>query len=346
MVVQMPVSLLLDPGLTASAKLVWMVLSLGPATPALLDVRSGLDRKTVTKGLTRLGAAGWCSAASGKPAAALDRAPSDPRMVMPLDLLADRGVGVLGKILYGILQATPEFQDPTGRFTYASLSGLAHTTPRTAKGAVSQLVRAGWLMVAQVNQLAPVRFALTSPTAASSKAEVVRAQQRLDEAPFFGEQLMREFLSLLVASDEFEDNAAPGFLVNPWTDERMELDRFYPPGVAFEFNGPHHYGATDRVSAVEAARQRGRDYMKLGICTTRGISLVVIHPEDLSLEGMQQKLGHLLPLRDLKGHEPLIAHLEKVSRRYRRSAGRGPKQAPGTRRRRVTGAQPAQQGDV
>lgn len=59
---------------------------------------------------------------------------------------------------------------------------------------------------------------------------------------------MREYLSLMIDSGEFEDNAAPGFLVNPLTDERLQFDRFYPPGVAFEFNGPQHYGATSTKS--------------------------------------------------------------------------------------------------
>lgn len=69
---------------------------------------------------------------------------------------------------------------------------------------------------------------------------------------------MKEFLSLVVDSDRYEDNATPGFLVNPFTRERLELDRFYPPSVAFEFNGPQHYGATELFSEEQATMQRGR----------------------------------------------------------------------------------------
>ncbi len=138
---------------------------------------------------------------------------------------------------------------------------------------------------------------------------------------------MREYLTLLVDSDDFEDDASPGFLVNPFSDERLELDRFYPPGAAFEFNGPQHYGATDRFPDKDVAKQRGRDHLKIGICMSKGIHLHGIHAEDLTLETMRRKAGAVLPLRDLSGHEPLVAFLEAVARRYRRAArcGRPPR---------------------
>lgn len=324
--VQVPVSLLLDPVLSPSAKLIWMVMRLqrdgGETRPALLEARSGLSRKTVIKGLAQLAVTGWLAAAAGVPAGATHPSPSGPTIHYPCDLLVDRRVGLQGRLLFGLLQLTPGFRDPDGQFTYAGLSGLAGTSLPTVRRAVEELARAGWLRTARKHQLAPIHFSLDHPGVARGEAEVARARRRLEEAPFYGEALMREYLSLLVDSDQFEDNAAPGFLVNPWTDERMELDRFYPPGVAFEFNGPQHYGATDRFSAEAAARQRGRDYMKLGICVTRGIKLVVIHAADLSLETMRQKVGQVLPLRDLTGHEQLVAFLESVSRRYRLAARR------------------------
>ncbi len=133
---------------------------------------------------------------------------------------------------------------------------------------------------------------------------------------------MREYLSLLINSDEFEDDAAPGWLVNPRTLERLQLDRFYPPRVAFEYNGPQHYRATGKFSADEVVGQRERDLIKLGLCVTRGITLVTIHPEDLTLRGMKQAVGSLLPLRDLTGSDLLIDYLETESRRYRRIASR------------------------
>lgn len=294
-----------------------------PSRPDLLRTHTGLSRKTVLKGLTELAAAGWHSVTPGEGTPGIARASSDAGVLIPADLVVDRRVGVRGRILYGQLQLTPGFSHPTGRSTYVSLSRLTGQSLHTVKRAVRDLVETGWLAITQKTRLAPVKFALRNPVIERGQAEVDRTRRRLDEACFLGEALMRAYLSLLVDSEDFEDDAAPGFLVNPLTDERMELDRYYPPGVAFEFNGPQHYGATERFSEDDAAKQRGRDYMKLGICAERGIRLVLIHPEDLSLESMQRKIGLLLPQRDLTGHEQLIAFLETVSRRYRRKAKRG-----------------------
>lgn len=325
--VQAPVSLLMDQSLSASAKVIWMVSRLhapvGPTGPTLLQTCSGLSRPTTLKGLAQLTAAGWYAAARGERAAAIDRAPAGATVSVPGDLLADRSVGARARVLYGLLQVTPAFQGRSGRVTYPHLSRLVGASPNTVKAAVRELAQAGWLQAAQCHRLAPVRFSLGHPALARSEAEVARVRRRLEKAPFLGEALMREYLSLLVASDHFEDDATPGFLVNPFTDERMQLDRFYPPGVAFEFNGPQHYGPTDRFSGDDAARQRGRDYLKLGICVTRGIELVVVHAADLTLRAMQEKVGDSLPLRDLGGWEPLVDFLRPVSRRYRLAAKRG-----------------------
>lgn len=324
--IRVPVSLLLNPGLSPSAKLIWMALRLSgdgnPPRPEPLGADTGLSRKTVLKGLAELEAAGFPEADSGGRAAAITQATRDDGVLIPAALVADRRVGVRGRILYGQLQSTPRFEPPTGRFTYVSLSRLTGNSLHTVKRALKNLAETGWLEMAQKSQRAPVRFTLRDPVSERGRAEVERIRRRLDEARFLGEALMRAYLSLLVDSEEYEDDAAPGFLVNPLTDERMELDRYYPPAVAFEFNGPQHYGATERFSEESAAKQRGRDYMKLGICAERGIRLVFIHPEDLSLEGLRRKIGSLLPLRDLTGHELPVAFLETVSRRYRRKAGR------------------------
>ncbi|HEX6971644.1 MAG TPA: hypothetical protein VF234_05455, partial [Limnochordia bacterium] len=45
-----------------------------------------------------------------------------------------------------------------------------------------------------------------------------------------------------------------------------------------------------------------------------------VHAEDLTLETMRQKVGTLLPQRDLTGWGPVIEYLERASRAYRRTA--------------------------
>lgn len=321
-----PLSLLLSRELGVAAKLIWIVLRqdapMAPErlfSPTRLSRRTGLTRNTVRNSLARLAASRW---------GAIVRNPHDrtiysqylsKKACMPMKLVTDRTIDVGARVLFGVLQGSPEFRHNKGSFTYASLGRLAQRDPRTVAEDTKQLVAAGWLELTQVNERAKIYFTLRNPHLIESKKMLRHVRRRVKRAPFLGEALMREYLSLIIDSDEFEDNAAPGFLVNPLTDERLQFDRFYPPNMAFEFNGPQHYGATERFSAEDAAQQRARDLMKTGICALREITLIVVHPEDLSLKTMQRKVVHL-PLRDLEGYEPVANYLDSISRSYRRAS--------------------------
>lgn len=131
-----------------------------------------------------------------------------------------------------------------------------------------------------------------------------------------GEALMKEFLSLIVSTDDYMDNVRPGFLRNTKTDSLMEFDRYYPNTVAFEFNGTQHYEPTDLYDAETVERQQSRDILKKQICADKGVELVIVHPQDLTLAGMLSKVRGLLPLRNLKGGEGLVRFLEKLSANY------------------------------
>lgn len=318
--VQAPISLLLDPNLRPTAKVIWLALQgLEPTTASAhrLADRSGLTLATIRSGLAQLEAGGWYTPSTG----AIEPL-SSARVSIPASLLPERLVRPQGRLLYGILQTLPEPR----QFTYLSLSASARVSLATVKKAVGELVRAGWIQISQAHKQAPIRFTLHIPEQDRRDALLAQAERRLEEAEFRGEAIMKEYLSLLIESDEFEDNARPGFLVNPLTEERMELDRYYPTILAFEFNGPHHYRPTRQFpSQTGLAMQQARDLMKEALCTRRGIRLVVVEPSDLSIEVMQQKVGGLLPLRDLRGYEELILYLDRVSRLYRgeRYGGRG-----------------------
>jgi len=295
--------MLLDPAQTASAKVVWMALQLHPAArSAELEVHTGLSRHTVLSGMGQV-------TAGHHPTGGF-------RVRVPGALLAERTVGAPAKVLYGLLQATPNFRGQVGQFTYAGLHSLTQLGRNTLKRAIAELVGAGWVQVTQAGRLSPIHFTLGSPERKRSQAEAAEAVRRLKRAKFGGEALMQEYLSLLIDSDQFTDNARPGFLVNPLTRERLELDRFYLPNVAFEFNGTQHYHATGRFSQEEADAQHLRDLIKAGICLHRGIHLVIVQAEDLSLQGMTKKIGPLMPLRNLVGHEPLINLLENAGLTY------------------------------
>lgn len=277
------------------------------AGPGELELRTGLSRHTVLSGTAQV--------------MACKRPLHGPRVQVPGALLAERAVGAQAKVVYGLLQASPHFREQCGHFTYASLSSLTHLGRNTLKRAIRELVGAGWAQVTQDGRLSPIRFTLGSPERRSSQVEAQAAGRRLRRAKFAGEAIMQEYLSLLVDSDQFTDNARPGFLISPLTGERLELDRYYPPDVAFEFHGAQHDRATARFSQEEADAQHLRDLIKAGICLYRGIHLVIIRAEDLSLPGMTKKIGKSMQLRNLAGHEPLVDLLEEASLMYRAAAG-------------------------
>jgi hypothetical protein len=319
--VKAPASLLLDPNLSPSAKLIWLFLPQQPYRgPAQLRAKSGLTSPTIKRSLTQLRIAGWAeSNASGW-------VPLHPRTGanthIPWPLLTDRHTRSHTRLLYSILQLTPEFRHSTGAFTYASLSRMTNTSANTIKCSIKALIRTGWLDATQTNQLAPLSFTLRNPVAERARAEVDLAKFRLKLGKHGGEAIMREYLSLLIDSEQFIDDADPGFLVNPATLGKLELDRFYPPNVGFEFQGPQHDHPTEHYTEAEVEIQKTRDYIKLGMCATLGITVVYVRPHGLSLQTMREKVGTLLPLRNLAGHEPLISFLERKSRAYRPRAAR------------------------
>lgn len=316
--VQIPAALLLDPDLTAHTRLIWAALRLhapaAPARPPLLEKSTGLARETVLKGLAHLTATGWCEAGPAGHTAILRSI--GPGATLPGALLANRQIGVQGRVLYGILQCSPEYRhnDQKGEFTYPGLTGLTHTSRNTVKQAIRELVAASWLEIDDWDPLVPIPFRIHDPVEARARGEAEAARLRIAEARYPGEQRMKEWLSLLVESDEYLENARPELLINPYTNELLEFDRYYYSArVAFEFNGAQHDRPTGRFTAMDVARQKARDLMKAGICTSRGMTLVVVHAEDLTLERMRQKVGTLLPLRCLERHEPLIAFLAETS---------------------------------
>ncbi len=292
--IKVPVPLLTDPDLPASAKVIWLVSKLY-RRPAEIQAATGFSRTTILKGQALLAARSWPKAAS---------------VSLPQELLEDPEVGAQAKVVYGLLR----LRGGSGQFTYPELSATSGLDAKTIKRAVLGLAGADWLRVSQEHRLAPVVFSLGTPEG----AEVERVRRRIRRAENTGEQIMREYLSVLVDDHDYEDGGYAGFLVNPFTGEPLQLDRHYKVGVAFEFNGPGHYQSD---KPAELARQKARDFMKAGMCREAGIDLRVVHPEDLSLHGMRQKIGDRLPIREVQGDELIVRMLQSETRRYLETAG-------------------------
>jgi len=198
----------------------------------------------------------------------------------------------------------------TGVFTFPRLRSHTGLASNTLRLAVKDLVTSGWMVRSQKNRSSPIRFTLGSLELRHGRNELRAAQRRLKRADFKGEALMKEYLSLLIDSDRFTDNARPGSLANPLTGERLELDRFYLSGVGFEFHGDQHVGESELCSKEESDAQRLRDLIKGGLCVYQDIQLVVIYARDLSIKSILRKIGNRLPLRDLSGRGALIEWLE------------------------------------
>lgn len=335
--VQVPFALLCAKELTPASKLIWITLRLDEIrgrkrshSPTQLARRTRLARSTVYEAFARLAKNGWCQIyrqRGSRKRRLQTRVPygvSGECARIPADLVeAARNLRPQALICFGLLQLKevvgPGRERKKGQFKWAELKQATGLHLKTLKTAVRKLVEAGWMAFRQKNRLAPVEFELQHPDEAWKRA----AERRLQRHQFTGQALMQEFLTLLVDSDDFVDDASAGFLVNPRTQQLLQFDRFYPlHRVAFEFNGRQHYEPTELYSKEQVAAQRERDRTKHAICKARRITLVVVHAEDLSLEGMRRKVEGLLPLRDLGSFGRTIRYLEDVARRYRRAAAR------------------------
>ena len=296
---------------SASTRLIWLLLGLrsSGAPSSLTDIRlrklSGLDRKTIAAARATLAQA---------PLATCYGRPHASCAAIPVALLTTAEISVGARLLYGQLQGVPDFDNQVGSFTYGTLSHLTGTSVDPLKRAVAELVAAGWLMIAQANRKSPLSFTLRDPVSTRLRARISVIRRKVRKAQHRGETLLCEFLNVLVALDDYEDNASPDLLLNPYTRELMELDRHYPTaGVAVEYYGDQHYEETDLATFEETVKQVGRDAMKAFICRARGIELAIIQPEDLSLKSIDHKIPGRLPRRDLEGMEPLVAALEEMA---------------------------------
>lgn len=321
-VVMVPASLLLDRRVTASAKLLWMLLDasqLHPnCSPDLMRARRALGRSTIRRGLEQLDRAGWL-----KDGRVGGQREAENRLAVSWDLLLDPHPGAKAKVLYGVLQQLPK----DNSFTYLELGAIVGASPNTVRIALGELVTHHWLNLTRQGKHGPIHFTLRNPCAEKRETELLYARARMEECDYRGEAIMREFLSLIVDSDEYQDNARPVWLVYPLTGEPLELDRYYyVHKVAFEFQGSQHYGPTERFpDERKACEQRTRDLVKAALCNERKdeVRLITLTGADLSVDAIRRKVEGLLPLRDLTGHELLLSYLETAGRGYRRSMEKG-----------------------
>lgn len=314
-----PETLLQSQELLPSAKLVWIALLLNSyIKPQLRQSKTrlaeltGLSRPTVYTALAALESSGWYPIEKPK-----GRILQEPSAKIYTDLFLDTNLSATARLFHGLIQLTIGYKNnKTDEYRYFALSQELRIGLKSVRQAVGQLVQSGWLIMKQKHQLAPMTITLRHPIKEQFKVMMTRAINNLENAKFRGETLMKEFLSLIVASDDYMDNVKPGFLRNINTDGLLEFDRYYPNIIAFEFNGPQHYRPTDLYDEKTVREQQIRDEQKRQLSCNKGITLAVVHPEDLSVAGMLDKIGGLLPLRNLRCGGQLINYLEEFGANY------------------------------
>ncbi len=329
--IDVPVSLLLSRDLTPAAKFLWIRLHFDEThprprshDPRKLAARTCLARSTIYAALKMATASGWLvptrDPSNGERRWKTARsAQYEGRAVqIPVDLIRASHVMRPQAILcYGLLQVTPKFNGIAGEFKWAELRKMTGLHLRTVKRCIRELAEARWIYLQQRNRRAPIWFRLQH----ADEAYVEEIRKRIEGRKNIGELLMREELSLIVATNKCQDGARPDFLVNPATGEKMELDRYYPlDHVAFEYNGSQHYVATEQFSKEQVTAQRKRDALKRQICKKEEIALVVVRSEDLTLTRMLKKVGNLLPRRSLRGFKQTIRYLNRCVLGYQRAS--------------------------
>ena len=326
---KVPMSLLLTDELGAPSKLLWLVLDLDSRleervrlSPTRLAKRAGLAHSTVGLALSELRARKWYPRRAANDLGKLSGGDAH----VPVALLTDTRLSAQARIAGALLRTLSRRGAQRPALAYAELAAEWRIEVRRLRRALRQLEQHGWLATERRSPRAPVWFRLLNPEIARLENERLMIEKRLKSAPYKGEALMREFLSIIVSSKAYVDDARPSYLLNYFTGEAMQFDRLYTLAcgllVAFEFNGDQHYFPSERFDAQMVAKQRCRDFMKREIAAAEGVTLVVIRPEDLTLTGMQAKAGNLLPLRDLEGYEQIMATLELRSAAYREKAGK------------------------
>lgn len=391
--IPIPVALIKDRGLPAQARYLFMLMqgrsiaantALPRAfTPQKLARLSGLAGvKSLRRHLRSLSREGWIlvTEQSGplpdiyEPAASPGHTPT---LTVPASLIRHRSLSPSSKVLYAALAAHGQGTKGS-KMNQADMAEIAgFGSVNTVRNCIGQLSRAGWLGVSRSGTGRAYIYELLDPHLTWRRHLLGRVRARLRREVHKGEAIMKEMLNVVIADDRFEDNARPGFLVNPMTGERLEFDRWYTgAGLAFEFNGPQHYGQTELYPALERVRkQQARDLIKAAIAYERGISLVLVHPEDLSFRRLTElvrgtgeipggvpadggrRKGRLvaaggigtgrIPIResvdDFK-QDPIVKYLSRIGRSYvQRAAGPVGPQSSGIE---PTGARPTSTGSV
>lgn len=248
---------------------------------------------------------------------------SGPMVSVPAYLVQDTTVLPEAKVLYALLDvASPNPPSGLSRLQAQLAQAAGLDSINTVRKYMDHLGEAGWLQRRQVRATRRLSYFRHDAHLTMRRWLAGKVKQRINRQHYKGEAIMKEMLTALIPDVQFEDNARPGYIVNPNTQERLEVDRLYVnQGVGFEFNGPQHYSPTTKFPDPDLVQtQQTRDLVKTALLAKWNMRLITLHPEDLEFCRLQARLRGHLPTRVLRTEDPVIQHLTKRAARYRRRA--------------------------
>lgn len=196
-----------------------------------------------------------------------------------------------------------------------------------ATAACRRLDQFKWFRLEEVGKAQPRQRPVPLVPIECQLALARELEREYELVPKKGEFLMKRHLDMWVCSRRFVDNARPDFLTNPKTGVPLEYDRYYfEEHVAFEFNGPQHYGTTSEFADDEAVKdQQARDAMKQGLSVRAGVKLITVTPGDLRQGQFEKLLPAGIALNPVDTSGPYYQTLIRISTAY---AAKTARQAP------------------
>ena len=165
-------------------------------------------------------------------------------------------------------------------------------------------------------------YVALDPDRARDQAAIEKVKLRVAHAKSVGQGLLQALGTEVFDDDSFIADARLDCMTNKKTGAQLELDLYSAKyKVAFEFNGAQHEGPTELYpDEQEAGERQMLDDLKAGLCLKNGIKLIVVRPENLSVQSLLALVGDALPLKPDALDSAVVAYLEKMCYYYRRKA--------------------------
>lgn len=180
---------------------------------------------------------------------------------------------------------------------------------------ITSLAKTGWVVIYETPRQ-KTAIPTEPPEIQKTKLSFIRGSDRMSLRS--GENKMNLMLDMIIDVAPCVRNARPWFLQNPKSKEFLEYDRYSPETkVAWEFDGRQHYEVTRHFPSESNLKAiQARDTLKEKLSSERGVTLVTITAEDLTLENMLRKIPEHVPIRLFDANGIYARGLEQMCLEY------------------------------